>query len=465
MTKKSANARKNVRQWKMNYKKIHNQHKHQNLTPKHIHSLAVIRAMVEANRTTGTVDNARDLETHSEDTTDSRCEPFKHNPHFAYSVSDNEYTAGGKVKKQDQKTNHEDEQMNNLSDSNRELMNDDPISKEHSRRTSETRYRNECDYLYVRGKNIKPNHNHNTLRYPGTCNRENDEFTTCVWKVGIGNPCKGQSKWCVRFYAKCVAGKAPRLLLGYCNSRENAEVLKSRVLDLLLTMPALEIKAQFDMENEKKIMDWNVYVCTHQKKWRVVLVFRKVNGKRSQLYVGSYETKLEAENARVLAMERLETLDPHAVIAQFNMLESETKNRVHLDNLIPGEHDDQQESVRSLPFIVYNLQTSETENENDARNVALDRIALFKAYYQRYISSNRPPVFWVPRRDLENTKLAILPNGLPMLTTKDRSSHSQIPKTGKTAIRLYFILDSAVEMLNVDTTMRQRYVCVLFFIN
>jgi hypothetical protein len=61
MTKKSANAQKNVRQWKMNYKKIHNQHKHQNLTLKHIHSLAVIRAMVEANRTTGTVDNVRDL--------------------------------------------------------------------------------------------------------------------------------------------------------------------------------------------------------------------------------------------------------------------------------------------------------------------------------------------------------------------------------------------------------------------
>jgi hypothetical protein len=115
------------------------------------------------------------------------------------------------------------------------------------------------------------------------------------------------------------------------------------------------------------------------------------------------------------------------------------------------------------------------DNKNKAymQNMALDRIAL---YYNEDISNNRPPVFWVSSRKSENTVLTIwentvltiwentvltiwentvltiwentvlaiwentvltiwentvltiLPNGLPALTTKERSLRSLIPK-------------------------------------
>jgi hypothetical protein len=102
-------------------------------------SVAVIRAMVGANRTTGTVDNVRNFETHSEDTTESHCEPSKDNPYSDYSDSDDEYMAEGTDKKQDQKKNHEEERTNSLRNPECNLKNDDPVSMEHSRKTTETR--------------------------------------------------------------------------------------------------------------------------------------------------------------------------------------------------------------------------------------------------------------------------------------------------------------------------------------
>jgi hypothetical protein len=295
------------------------------------------------------------------------------------------------------------------------------------------------------------------------CNRDNDEFTMRDWKCRIQNPSGDKSSWIVALHSKSVARKNKRFYVCACNSLANAVATKARILVLRETVPIREIKAMLVVEKRESKSLWSVYSCRDSKRsdnqFRVSIYSRPVfNGKRKTFKVGYYESKSEAENVIVRVVELLETLDPLAAIAQIRVLENRSSGRIVPDNLIPGEHDAQIESVSSLPFII----SDDKMNTVDIRNMVLSRIALFKAYYQAYIQNDREPFFWVPSRKLENVKLAILPIGLPALMTKDRSAHSLIPRSGEAASRMLFIMDEAEAMLRSDTTIRQRCVCFYF---
>ncbi len=328
--------------------------------------------------------------------------------------------------------------------------------------------------LRKRNKEHNPYHHHNPPHHPpisiNICSiperiRDNDEVEMCNWTVHIRNPSKRCSKWTVVLFSKMVIFKKRKITsfhLEQCDSRENAKATKSRVIVLLRTMSAHEIKEQFDNEKNAKKKRWNVYTSKEQSKFRVCIQSRQLQGVRKKYYVGSYETKLESEKVLVHVEELLKSLDPRAAIAQIQMLEGGSRKRFRPDNLLLGEHDAQQDSVLNLPYI-HNLEPLNDKKNADMRNMALDRIALFKAYYEGYISNNRPPIFWVPFRNSENTMLALLPNGIPTLSTKDRSPHSQKPHNGKTATRMLFILEEAEKLLKTDTTMRQRCVFLHLF--
>jgi hypothetical protein len=282
----------------------------------------------------------------------------------------------------------------------------------------------------------------------------------CDWKCYIRRPTTGKSSWAVVLYSK-RDGKRQQVTLSTCHSMENAEAIKIRVLVLLETVPALEIKAVLDMEKNNAQNAWMVYSTMETgqptAQFRVHMQSRQVEGIRKYLHVGYYESKTEADNVKVRVVQLLETLDPYAARAQIQVLECRSRKYIRPDNTIPSKHDAQRDSAFSLPFL-----TSDNKNDVDMRIMVLDRITLFKAYYEEYLLNGRPPVFWVPSRQIENTKLAVLPNGLPALTTKDRSAHSQVRKSGETVTRMICIMDEAAEMLRLGTTIRQRCVCVLF---
>jgi hypothetical protein len=278
-------------------------------------------------------------------------------------------------------------------------------------------------------------------------------------KVYIRSTQENNSKWCVRLVSRTAEKKKVQVYLGTYDSMEIAEATKSRVFVLLRTMSVHEIKEQLANEKNAEKNDWYVYTKIDQSKFQVVIWGRRVEGKRKSFYVGVYETKLESEKVRVRVEDLLKSLDPRAAIAQIQMLEVRSRIRIRPDNLLLGEHDAQQESVLNLPYI-HNLEILNDKTNADMQNMALDRVALFKAYYEGYRSNNRPPIFWVPPRNLENTMLVLLPNGIPTLSTNDRSPQSQKPKNGKTAIRMLFILEEAEKLLKSDTSMRQR--CVFF---
>jgi hypothetical protein len=291
--------------------------------------------------------------------------------------------------------------------------------------------------------------------------RDNDEVTLHNWKFHIIRPSKRNSKladkkWIVKLSSKMADNKHRQIQLRLCDSMENAEATKSRVLVLLRRMSADEIKEQFDIEKgydtTKPIKvkglqhDWYVGYNITRSKFRVYIRSPRVNGIGNTSHVGQYETKLECEKVMPLVAELLKTVDPPAAISRMAGHDAQQES----------EHDAQQESVLNLPYI-HNLEPLNDKICEDIRNMVLDRIAQFKAYYECYVSNNRPPVFWVPARNQINTMLALLPNGIPTLSTKDRSPHSQIPKKGESALRMLFILEEAEKLLRADTSMRQRY--------
>jgi hypothetical protein len=96
--------------------------------------------MAGANRTTGTADKPRILK-HIRKTLQILIVNLPRITLYSvYSDSEDEYIAGSKDEKQDQKTNHEEKRMNSLRKHKRKLKNDDHVLMEHSRRTTETRY-------------------------------------------------------------------------------------------------------------------------------------------------------------------------------------------------------------------------------------------------------------------------------------------------------------------------------------
>ncbi len=293
-----------------------------------------------------------------------------------------------------------------------------------------------------------------TVDIAGDLETHSENITLCNWKVYIYKPCKRSTKWTVLLASK-MSGKSRReIRLRLCDSMETAEATKSRVLTLLRTMSAHEIKEQFVIENKELAKnDWHIDTKRSGSELKVCLRSKQFQGIRTELHVGVYETKLESDKVVVLLEKLLKTLDPRSAISQIQMLQGNSRS-IRPDNPLLGEHDAQQESVLNLPFI-------DDKNNAEMRNIALDRIALFKAYYYSYISNNRSPVFWVPSRRLENTMLALLPNGLHTLSTKDRSPHSQTPKMGQTAKLMLLILEEAENLLQEDTAMRQRW----FFFN
>jgi hypothetical protein len=94
--------------------------------------------MAEANRTTGTAGKPKILKYIRKTLQILIVNLPRITLYSVYPDSDDEYIAGSKDEKQDQKTNHEEKRMNSLRKHKRKRKNDDPVLMEHSRMTTET---------------------------------------------------------------------------------------------------------------------------------------------------------------------------------------------------------------------------------------------------------------------------------------------------------------------------------------